>query len=62
VARVVIATLSPKGGGYSGKFPILIDDAIERYGPPPEVVVNVLSDEAQEMWREVGWPAIRDRH
>lgn len=62
VARVVIATLSPKGGGYSGKFPILIDDAIERYGPPPEVAVNVLADEAQAMWREVGWPAMRDRH
>ena len=61
VARVVFALTSPKGGGYSSsKYPILSDETIERYGPPPIVEHGLLADESQALWTEVGWP--RPRH
>ncbi|MFN0070200.1 MAG: nucleoside deaminase [Chloroflexota bacterium] len=61
IDRVVFALTSPKGGGYSSaRYPILVDAAIERYGPPPRVEVGLLAEQSQMLWSEVGWP--RPRH
>lgn len=59
IGRVVFAITSPKGGGFSSKYPILTDGSIERYGPPPLVEHGLLEEESQALWREVGWPRPR---
>src|SRR5215213_8169486 len=55
ISRVVFAITSPKGGGFSSKYPIMTDGAIVRYGPPPAVEHGLLEAESQALWREVGW-------
>ena len=59
VSRVVFAITSTRGGGYSGRFPILTDPDIERYGPPPRVTSGFMAEEAMALWREIDWPATR---
>jgi tRNA(adenine34) deaminase len=55
ISRVVCAIPSRLMGGYS-KFGVLTDSELSRvmpeaFGPPPEVIVGVLYEEAVKVWR-----------
>ena len=56
LSRVVIAapSLWPTGG-YTSQFPILTVQVLEGR-PPPEVVMGVLRERAEALFRELGWP------
>ncbi|MCC6174580.1 MAG: nucleoside deaminase [Chloroflexi bacterium] len=46
IARVVIGAMSRgQTGGYSSAFPILRQNGLDRFGPPPEVRCGVLAEE-----------------
>src|SRR3954447_9219871 len=56
IERVVIGELSRwPTGGYASAFKVLAVDVPERFGPPPEVVTGVLSDELKTLLDEAGW-------
>ncbi|MCK5084606.1 MAG: nucleoside deaminase, partial [Candidatus Pacebacteria bacterium] len=56
--RVVFALLSPQMGGYS-KWNILEDKELVKFKPffsnPPEVVTGILKEEAEAVFKKVGW-------
>ncbi|HEX5509012.1 MAG TPA: nucleoside deaminase [Pseudolabrys sp.] len=68
IGRVVFAISSPMMGGFS-KWGVLRDTEIsnvmpEAFGGVPEVVVGLLRQEAEQVWREwnsVAWAIIRQR-
>ncbi len=55
---VVFALTSPYMGGYS-KWGILQDKDLEKFKPvfskPPKVIVGVLKEEAEEVFKKAGW-------
>ncbi len=55
---VVFALTSPHMGGYS-KWGILQDKGLEKFAPvfskSPKIIVGVLKEEAQQLFREAGW-------
>lgn len=60
ISRVVIGELSRwPTGGYSSSFPILSVEVPERFRPPPEVTVGVLTDRCAALLDEAGWSAPR---
>ncbi len=56
ISRVVFAAPGPTIGGYSSPHPILREEGIARFGPPPVVVAGVLADRSEALFAEVGWP------
>ena len=42
-------------GGYSSAYPILRDDNITSFGPPPAVMPGQLADRSEALFAELGW-------
>ncbi len=56
IARVVIAAMASGIGGVTSPYPILRDDTILRFGPPPEMEQGVLADRSEALLAEAGVP------
>lgn len=56
--KVVFSLTSPHMGGFS-RWDILQDIGLEKFEPvfskPPEVIVGVLKEEGQEIFKKAGW-------
>jgi tRNA(Arg) A34 adenosine deaminase TadA len=60
ISRVVIGALSRWSmGGYASKFPILTEDGLEPWGPPPQVEAGVLADACNNLLDGGGWSGRR---
>lgn len=58
LSRVVIGEPSRwTTGGATSEFPILRAE-VERFGPPPEVVLGLFEDRVRALLDEVGWPPL----
>ncbi|MGH6791058.1 MAG: nucleoside deaminase [Pseudolabrys sp.] len=68
ISRVIFAINSPMMGGFS-KWNVLRDTEIcdvmpEAFGPVPEVIVGLLREEAEQVWKKwnpVAWAVIKYR-
>ena len=49
IHRIVIALTTGEIGGMSSRYPLLLDDSITKWGPPPTLITGVLEKECKEL-------------
>lgn len=51
ISRVVIGRMAPYIGGFSSKYPILVDPAIPGWSEPPVVISGLLEEECEALFK-----------
>jgi tRNA(adenine34) deaminase len=46
---VVVGIATGEIGGYSSKYPVLLDKEIKRWSPPPEIIIGIMENECSEL-------------
>jgi len=49
IGKIVFGISTGKIGGYSSKYPLLLDTTIDKWGSPPVIIEGVLKKECREL-------------
>ena len=49
INRVVFGVTTGEIGGYSSRFPVLLDKTITKWGNPPEIIIGILENQCREL-------------
>jgi tRNA(adenine34) deaminase len=49
IGQIVMGIKTPDTGGLSSAYPLLLDQLIKKWGPPPELITGVLEEECRNL-------------
>lgn len=49
IKTIVVGTATGEIGGYSSRYPILLDKSVTKWGEPPEIIDHILENECKQL-------------